>query len=307
MINNFCFAKLDINVARDGSFKGAAKSVYMTLTSHADNNTRKCFLKVKTIAKESGYCERTVRNALHKLESWGLIEITEQFIQEGSGRQQINSIYTLIGNEAACYHEYSVGEIPELLDAVIPPCKNCTTPLQKVTGQNESPINNKDSLTREAELPELNSEPVNNPETFTPEDAPDIMKSTAEYLLLKTGRKSLTESEISALRTLSASHYPARIQKEINTACERFKRKNRPLSTLTFNYIAGALANQQSRKPAGKSGRPRVKSQAKSMMMTSEEINSRKKIPDEDLDAEFARLEEIMKSPVKAAQSLRRL
>ena len=306
MTNNFSFAKLDINVARDGSFKGAAKSVYMTLSSHADNNNRKCFLKVKTIAKESGYCERTVRNALHKLKSWGLIEITEQFINCENGRQQINSVYTLIGNEAACYQEYAVGEIPELLDSVIPPCKKCTTPLQKVTGQNESHINIKDSLTREAELPAKNSEPVNDPETFTPEDAPDIMKPTAEYLLLKTGRKTLTESEISALRTLSASHYPARVQKEIDIACERFKRRNKPLSTLTFNYIAGALAHQQSRKPAGKSGRSRAKSQAKSMMMTSEELNSRKKIPDEDLDAELAKLEELMKSPVKAAQSLRR-
>ena len=234
MTSNFCFAKLDINVARDGSFKGAPKSVYMTLTSHADNNTRKCFLKVKTIAKESGYCERTVRNALHKLESWGLIEITEQFIQGENGRHQINSVYTLIGNEAACYQEYAVGEVPELLDSVIPPCKNCTTPLQKVTGQNESPLNYKDSLKGEARLPAKNSEPVNNPEAFTPDDAPAIMRPTAEYLLLKTGRKSLTESEISALRTLSASHYPARVQKEIDTACERFKRKNKPLSTLTF-------------------------------------------------------------------------
>ena len=301
MTNNFCFAKLDINVARDGSFKGAAKSVYMTLSSHANNNNRQCFLKVKTIAKESGYCERTVRNALHKLQAWGLIEITEQFINSENGRQQINSLYTLIGNEAACYHEYAVGEVPELLDSVIPPCKNCTTPLQKVTGQNESQLNNKDSLTREAPLPEKESE------SFTPDDAPAIMKSTAEYLLLKTGRKSLTESEISALRTLSASHYPARVQKEIDIACERFKRKNKPLSTLTFNYIAGALAHQQSRKPAGKSGRSRAKSQDKSMMMTSEELNSRKKIPDEDLDAELAKLEEVMKSPVKTAQSFRRL
>ena len=162
-----------------------------------------------------------------------------------------------------------------LLRSLTPPAKTCI--------HNESHYNDilKDSLTREALLPEdLNPEtqaessPEINPALITesesepktestpeaiPEskpvdkavnlsEVPSIMKSTAEYLLFKTGRASLTESELSSLRTLSATHYPSRVQKEIDRACERFKRKGHDLQNLSFNYIAGALKNQKSRK-----------------------------------------------------------
>ena len=87
------------------------------------------------------------------------------------------------------------------------------------------------------------------------------MKQTAEYLLLKTGRKGLTQDEISALRELSANQYPARIQKETDTAIERFKRLGRPLNSLTFRYIAESLARQPSRGARGRkplSSRPKA-------------------------------------------------
>ena len=90
---------------------------------------------------------------------------------------------------------------------------------------------------------------------FPVSEAPGAMRQTAEYLLLKTGRTGLSEEEISALRALDAGHYPARVQKEIGTAIERFKRIGRPPGTLTFCYIAESLANQPSRAP--KSGVPR--------------------------------------------------
>ena len=132
---------------------------------------------------------------------------------------------------------------------------DCTT-----CRQNESHLNYKDSLTGEAPLPDCpvvfeNGQPVtpqspeipDNPEeTHTPDEAPDVMKSTAELLLLKTGRTGLSWEEISALRTLSATQYPSRVQKEIDRAITRFNRKGRPLHTLTFMYIAGSLAHQPS-------------------------------------------------------------
>lgn len=77
------------------------------------------------------------------------------------------------------------------------------------------------------------------------------MRSTAEYLLLKTGRKGLDEEEISALRTLDAHHYPARVQREIDKAVERYGRLGRPLRTLSFGYILSALQHQPSRAPGG--------------------------------------------------------
>ena len=129
--NNFWYSPLDIKVGQDGSFKGAAKVVFMTLCTHANIKNRTCFLKVKTIAKESGYCERTVRSALRKLSVMGLIEITENYSR--SNGKQMNSTYRVIGSRASCYQTYGQDEISPLLDAVMPieeldpPCKNLHT------------------------------------------------------------------------------------------------------------------------------------------------------------------------------------
>ena len=78
-------------------------------------------------------------------------------------------------------------------------------------------------------------------------EAPYALKQAADYLLLKTGRKRLTEAKISALRALDSTHYPARIMAEIDKAAERFSRKGRPLSSLTFEYIAESLKHQATR------------------------------------------------------------
>ena len=138
-------------------------------------------------------------------------------------------------------------------------------------------INN--SLTREAELPSLEDFHT-MPDEYSPEDTPDIMKPTAEYLLLKTGRKSLTWEEISALREFAVNQYPSRIQKEMDKASERFRRKNRDLKTLTFAYIAGSLKHQPTR------NKPKVKVQSDPMSMTSAEIdeaNSRNAMTDSEM------------------------
>ena len=74
--------------------------------------------------------------------------------------------------------------------------------------------------------------------------APDIMRPTAEYFLLKTGRKGLRWKEVSVLRKLSATQYPTRVNKEIERACERFKKRNQSLLCLTLMYIWAALKNQ---------------------------------------------------------------
>jgi hypothetical protein len=68
-------------------------------------------------------------------------------------------------------------------------------------------------------------------------------------LLLKTGRKGLLEEEISALRVLNASQYPAVVQKEIDVAVKRFERLWRDPTELTFVYIADSLRHRHSRPP----------------------------------------------------------
>lgn len=84
----------------------------------------------------------------------------------------------------------------------------------------------------------------NPKEVCTPEDGPDIMKTTAEYFLQMTGRKGLRYEEISVLREFSATQYPTRVQKEIRRACERMRRNKKPLECLTLMYIAAALKDQ---------------------------------------------------------------
>ena len=80
------------------------------------------------------------------------------------------------------------------------------------------------------------------------EKIPNDMKDTARYFLYRTGRdpKTINEKEIAAMREVFVNHYPARIQKEIDTACQRFVKIGKSLRILFFGYIAAALKNQQS-------------------------------------------------------------
>jgi hypothetical protein len=115
----------------------------------------------------------------------------------------------------------------------------------------------------EADEPAASPEPVLYPAS----EAPQAMTQTAEYLLLKTGREGLTEAEISALRELNASQYPAAVQKEIDVAVERFKRLGRDPATLAFDYIADSMRHRHTRplsraQPA--SGNPKGKRRAAS-------------------------------------------
>ena len=77
-------------------------------------------------------------------------------------------------------------------------------------------------------------------------EAPNAFRQAAEYFCLKTGRKGLSEDDIAALRTLNSAHTPARVMREIDTAVERFQRKQRSLLLLDFEYIAKALEYQTS-------------------------------------------------------------
>ena len=76
---------------------------------------------------------------------------------------------------------------------------------------------------------------------YSPDYAPEVMRPTAEFFLLKTGRKGLRWEEISVLRKLAARHYPTIVNKEILRACARFEKRNQSLKSLTFMYIWAAL------------------------------------------------------------------
>lgn len=234
-MSNFWFAKVDVNVATDKTLSVTARFIFTILCTFADDK-RGCWPSNEAVAEAAGVSVSTVKRACRELEARGVITRESRF----SNNQQTASYTLIVGYNAPCYG-------------------GCTadpaggSPVSHRTRTNEQ---EKDSLTGEALLPDTEIFPVafedgepptpsrSPEEAYTPDDAPDVMKQTADYLLLKTGRSGLSWEEISALRTLSATQYPNRVQKEIDKAITRFTRKGRPLSTLTFMYIAGSLEHQ---------------------------------------------------------------
>jgi hypothetical protein len=83
---------------------------------------------------------------------------------------------------------------------------------------------------------------------ITPDEAPPAMREALDYFLLKTGRTGIEPEELSALRALEEIHTPARVNKEIAQAVERFGRNGRLLSSLTLIYIYKSLQYQNSLK-----------------------------------------------------------
>lgn len=257
---DYWFARVDIDVAKDKELSVTAKFIFTILCIFADKDKRGCWPSNETVADTAGVSESTLLRAYKELEARGVIARESRF----KNGQQTSSYTLIVGHNAACYG----GVIDDGAGV------SCMTDR---TRTNEQDI--KDSLTREAELPESEEIPEAPAESFSPEDAPEIMRSTAEYLLLKTGRKTLTENEISALQELSANQYPSRVQKEIDRACERFTRNGNKLETLTFVYIAGALRNQPSLKKKRKPAKPKPP-----------EVPTRTR---EEIEADMARIKEL--------------
>ena len=233
---DFWFARVDAEVVRDKELSLTARLIFTVLCTFADKDKRGCWPSNEAVAEAAGVSKSTVIRAYKELEARGVIARSERFNKAEGG--QTSSYTRIVGHNASCYDGVAPATPPRSTDAMPP-----VAPMTHGTRINEQEL--KDSLTGEAELPASDS-PANPEEVCTPDDAPDIMRPTAEYLLLKTGRQGLTWDEVMALRKLSATQYPNRVQKEIDKTIARFRRKDRPLSTLTFKYIAGSLEHQPS-------------------------------------------------------------
>ena len=239
---DFWFAKVDRLVITDKTLSQTAKYIFTVLCTFADKDTRGCWPSNEKVAETAGVSERTVIRAYKELEARGVISRETRF----NNNQQTSSYSLIVGYNAPCY-----GGVMDDRAGV--------SSVSDRTRINEQ--ESKDSLTREAQLPDSeifpvvfeDGQPVDSPaphnpeEVYTPENAPEIMKATAELFLHKTGRQGLTWEEISALKGLSASQYPSRVQKEIDTAVKRFLKRGQPLSQLTLGYIAGSLSHQPTR------------------------------------------------------------
>jgi len=188
----------------------------------------------KSIALKAKYSLRAVNYALKKLCELGVIIKQNRRGEDGSF---ISSLFTIVGANAPRYNK-------DLAD--IPSCNDCSSSCTDCADNNIVFNKIKDSLKGEnAHCEENSNSAVIDENQPTLNDVPDIMRTTARYLLQRTGRASLKWSEIEALRALSYAHKPVRVQKEIERACERFLAKGKELITLTFNYIQGALRNQR--------------------------------------------------------------
>ena len=298
--SDFWFACVDIDVVRDSSLSLTVRGIYSIICSYASITNRSCWPTLETLAKDAGTSKSTVQRALKELIDKGIIVRQDRFDE----KRQISSKILIVGFHASCYNEPETVsdhfvDPTEMVNGVAPmtmggstddqrgysPMTNRTIPKNDIYYSKEG-AGLPNSTDPDNEKNQKNVDKAVNPdsvEKFTPDNAPEIMKATAELLLLKTGRKYLAWEEILALRELSASQMPARVQKEIDKACERFKRQGKPLSSLRFEYIASALRNQPTR---GK------KAQNKSQ---SENVKTLQTVTcsDAQAEAEMARIEEL--------------
>mgnify|MGYP003620665592 CR=1 FL=1 len=70
------FAMIDSNFLRDasGRFDGYDKIVYVMLKDYAGAKDT-CFPSVKTLAIQTGWCERRIRKSINKLSKEGIISV----------------------------------------------------------------------------------------------------------------------------------------------------------------------------------------------------------------------------------------
>jgi hypothetical protein len=98
---------------------------------------------------------------------------------------------------------------------------------------------------------------ANGSDLIAPDEVPSAMRETVDYFLLKTGRTGIEPEELSAVCALEEIHTPARVNKEIAQAIERFKKNGRPLSSLTLVYIYKSLQYQNSRQNVQSKSQPK--------------------------------------------------
>lgn len=261
----YWFVKVDIDVACDKNLSIMARHIFTVLCTFADKDTRGCWPSNEKVADAVGVSIPTVKRAYKELEARGVITRDKRF----SNNQQTSSYTLIIGHNAPCYggvtsepvggspvsHRTRINE-QELKDSLTREAR-----LPKTTDSSESPEDLTDApVVFEAEQPVESPKPEesHNPnEVCSVKDAPNIMQPTAEYFLHKTGRKAFTWEEISAFRELSATQYPTRVQKEIDTAIKRFIKRGQSLLALTVQYIAGSLRTQPTRHYSGTSVKKR--------------------------------------------------
>ena len=109
----FYFTQPDNVVMFDEFLSQTAKVVYCNLLSHVKKGTNKCKLYISTISEEVKRSVRTVRRALSQLCERGVIV---RLMQYGNKRNQLASLFVIIGKNAACYQSGNHQSVAEQTD-----------------------------------------------------------------------------------------------------------------------------------------------------------------------------------------------
>lgn len=226
---DFWFVIVDLCVWEDERLSTVEKAVYTALCTFASVEGRTCWPSTSAIAKRASCSDRSVNRALDILEDHGYLKITRRF----KDNARIPSAYSIIGHKTA-------GGCDTVSQGVTTQCRKELEPTE---------LDLKDTLSEGAETAPNEQYPI-LPEDVVIKKIPAAVKETVEYLLLKTGRKGLLPEELAPIMALEKIHMPARIQREITKAAERFLKQGKPLSSLSFVYIYDSLKYQKSSKSA---------------------------------------------------------
>ena len=90
--NDFEHTRVANKVIKDTTLKASDKSVYMVLSLYADNDTSECYPKRDTLIRTAGVSDKTLRNALNRLEERGYIAVE---YRRRNGKQSSN-LYRLL-------------------------------------------------------------------------------------------------------------------------------------------------------------------------------------------------------------------
>ena len=243
----FWFCQVDIEVLRDPELSPTDKAVYAILCSFASVADRSGRPSIGTIADATNCSKNTARTAIKNLVSRGVLVREERYCE---GRQT-SCLYKIIGVNAYRGSKSEGGRVqilrgegsksdrqelePKELDLKDPSSKGAPAPDEQ------------NSLSVDDESVSVNEEPLPENDAAL-KKIPSAMQETVEFLLMKTGRSGLLPEEIGPIMALEKIHLPSRIQREISRAADRFKSKDKPLSSLTFVYIYDSLKYQQSKK-----------------------------------------------------------
>ena len=211
------FIPADRAVMLDPELSKGAKELYCLLRSFLRLGEISTIKYVITLAEMLHKCERSIQYALAELHNRGVIERRFRYRSRSNGdrRRNLPSEFVIIGGNAPCY----AGNTRDFYKKISPDGEKNCTPKEDIYISK----NNSITINREVELPEKisaseeeikTSEEISASKTAEEKpvrenlsdnvtaEVPDILKTTALYLLMRSGRNSLSPQEIKILKVL---------------------------------------------------------------------------------------------------------